>query len=119
MEISADKPIDFKWKNIQDEFKNLNPNLNVVYLRFKDSNGHIGIYKKSKEDVNFVPEFEIEGVKFTIKNCEGDNLLNFWKEHGDHFEFCVGKNKKLGDKKKKHQVDKNKLKNAVTLGDET
>jgi len=117
LEISADKPISFKWQNIQDEFKKLNSDLNVVYLRFKDSNGHIGIYKKSNEEIIFVPEFEIEGVKFTIKKSEGDNLINFWKEHGSHFEFCVGKTKTM-DKKRK-QVDKNRLKNPVILGDET
>ncbi len=87
LEISADKPIEFKWKLIQDEFKNLNPDLNVVYLRFKDSNGQIGLYKKSNEEIKFVPEFEIEGVRFTITKCEGDNLINFWKEHGSHFEL--------------------------------
>ncbi len=119
MEISADKPIEFKWKNIQDEFKNLNPELNVVYLRFKDSNGHIGLYKKSTDDIKFVSEFDIEGVKFTIKKCEGDNLINFWKEHGSHFEFCVGKTKSMGDKRKNKQPEKNRLRNPVTLGDET
>lgn len=118
MEISADKEIEFKWKNIQDEFKKLNSNLNVVYLRFKDCNGHIGLYKKSNQEITFTPELEIEGVKFTIKKCEGDNLINFWKEHGSHFEFCVGKSKSMGDNRK-NKFDKNRLRNPVTLGDES
>lgn len=59
---------------------------------------------------------EIEGIEFTFKKCEGDNLISFWKEHGSHFEFCLGKNKQQKNGKK--QVDKNRLRSSVTLGDE-
>ena len=58
---------------------------------------------------------EIEGVKLNFKKCEGDNLINFWKDHGSHFEFCIGKNKQQKNKK---QFDKNRLRNSVTLGEE-
>lgn len=75
--------------------------------------------------MKFIDNFEIHGVKFTIKKAEGDNLIEFWKAHGGHFELCVGKNKqgkagrdKRGQKGGKTR-DMNRLKNPITLGDET
>jgi len=95
--------------------------LNVVYLRFNKTSGHIGIYRYNDNEIKFQPEFELEGVKFTVKKCEGDELINFWKDHGSHFEMCVGKNKQMKDRKGKKgkRVDPNELKKEVTLGDET
>jgi len=95
--------------------------MNVVYLRFNTTAGHIGIFKYSDNELKFQPEFELQGVKFTVKKCEGDELINFWKDHGSHFEMCVGKNKKITDRKGKRgkRVDPNELKKEVKLGDET
>jgi len=45
-------------------------------------------------------------------------LIEFWKEHGNHFEFCIGKTKTF-ERKKNNRQDKNRLKNPVTLGNET
>jgi hypothetical protein len=123
LQINADKTPEFKWKAIQVEFKNLNPHLNVVYLRFNNDQGHIGVYNSNPSELNFSQLLEIDGVKFTIKNCEGDDLINFWKDHGSHFELCVGKNKKPEKKGKGGRNDRkrdpNLLRGAVTLGDET
>jgi hypothetical protein len=117
IEISTSaSEIPFKWQKIQEEFKSANSNVNVVYIRFKENSGHIGVYKKSaEEEIKFTEDLEIEGINFTFKKCEGDNLINFWKEHGSHFEFCLGKNKQ---QKPKKQFDKNRLKTPVTLGNE-
>merc|ERR1712151_109853 len=116
IEITTENEIPFKWQKIQEEFKANNPHLNVVYIRFKENNGHIGIYKKSaEEEVKFTEELTIEDIKLNFKKCEGDSLINFWKDHGSHFEFCIGKNK---NQKNKRQVDKNRLRTSVTLGDE-
>jgi hypothetical protein len=120
LEINSDKEVEFKWKPIQDEFKSLNPSLEIIYLRFNKDQGHIGIYRHSNKDVKFVDNFELNGVKFTITKCEGDNLIQFWKDHGTHFEYCVGRNKRVKDNKnKKGSRDKNTLKTPVKLGNET
>lgn len=120
--VTSDKEPEFKWKAIQDKFKELNPDLNVVYLRFNKDQGHIGIYKSPKTELDFVKTFEIDGVNFKVEKCEGDALIDFWKDHGSHFEMCVGRNKKQdkkGKKDKKKVTDNTFLKNSVTLGDET
>lgn len=121
LQISSDKEPEFKWKAIQDEFKNLNKNLKVVYLRFNKDQGHIGVFNSNPE-LKFSENFEIEGVKFTVKKCEGDDLIEFWKDHGGHFEMCIGRNKRQDNKKgrrEKKKVDPNYLRNPVNLGDET
>lgn len=94
----------------------------MVYLRFNKTDGHIGIYRHSNNEVKFVENFDLNGIKFTIKKCEGDNLIEFWKDHGSHFEFCVGRNKRVKDNKGKrggNRKDKVALNKSVKLGDET
>ena len=123
LEISGDKEPDFKWKSIQDKYRELNPNLKIAYLRFNNLKGHIGAFNTQPE-LHFVENFEIEGVKFSVKRCEGDELINFWKEHGSHFEMCIGRNKRSDRKggrndRGKEKRDINYLKNAVTLGNES
>jgi len=63
----------------------------------------------------------IDGITFTVKKCEGDELINFWKDHGSHFEMCIGRNKKFQERKLKKggKSNNNIIKNPVTLGDET
>ena len=115
--IKSDKDTEIRWKNIQDEFALLNPHLNVPYMRFKTNNGHIGVFNKSAEELKFNDKFTIEGVEFTVTKAEGDNLINFWRDHGTHFEMCIGKNKKQG-KSGRTRKDINYLKNSVTLANE-
>ena len=105
LEIKSDKEPDFKWKDIQDKFKELNPNLRVVYLRFKEGQGHIGVFN-SHPELTFSENFEIDGVHFTVNKCEGDNLIDFWKDHGSHFEMCIGRNKRF--EKKEEMTERKK-----------
>ena len=114
LEIHSDKEIDFKWKDINEEFKRINPKLNIIYLRFNKDSGHIGINGNGK----WTEEFDLQNYHFTVKKCEGDNLIDFWKDHGSHFEMCVGKNKKdkRGGKPKKQIFT---LKQNLKLGQET
>ena len=85
------------WKDIFAEFKKLNPDLNVDYGRFKDNKGHIGIILKEGQNLNNInlsKKFEIEGKKFKVKICVGEDLDNFWKEHGSHYEYCINQREK-------------------------
>jgi hypothetical protein len=121
LEIKADKEPEFKWKQIQDKFKALHPLLKTVYLRFNKDSGHIGVYN-SQPELEFRSTFEIDGVNFTITKCEGDALIDFWKDHGGHFELCIGRNKDFDKRKKgghKGGKDFSALRNPVTIGDET
>ena len=128
------------WKDICQAFKNENSDLNIIYSRFKDNLGHIAVRPEGDDDVKFKDKFTYDNVEFTVKKCEDEDLINFFKEHGDHYKMCVemherrnkkgkkgakggkgGKGKDNKNKKKKNDNVQNKedtiLKNEVTLGD--
>ncbi len=118
--ITSENEVGFKWKEIQDEYHKLNPNLHIVYMRFQKKEGHIGIFHDTKKNLNFIKKFNLKEVDFTVKKCEGDDLINFWKDHGSHYENCVKRVKRQEKKKAKDELNekraKNFLKNEVQLG---
>lgn len=118
--MKSEKDIDINWKIIQDEFKKINPNLFIVYMRFKEKLGHIGIFHNSKKELKFEDKLSVENNDFTIARCEGEELIQFYKEHGNHYEMCVKRIKREQKKKrieKRPEVD-TRLKTDVTLGGE-
>lgn len=120
-ELTAEKENEISWKDVLEEVKTINSGINVVYLRFKGKDGHVGILKKSSDEPNLVESFELQGNKFFVKKCEGDKLISFWKDHGSHFEMCVGRQKRKGgknDRKGKFNETQTALKNSIKLGDE-
>ena len=58
--------------------------------------------EEKKDEINFVKEFELDGVKFTVKLCEGKDLEKFMEENQSHLDLIVNKerNKKLKKKNK-------------------
>jgi hypothetical protein len=118
--INSDKEVEFKWKAIQDEYQKLNPELNIVYMRFNKTEGNIGIFHNTKNTLEFKKGLTFDGVVFTVKKCEGDDLITFWKDHGGHYENCVKRVKREQMKKTREKLrddkTKNFLKNEVTVG---
>lgn len=113
---------EVKWKTILEEFKKENKGLTVSYMRFSKSLGHIGVLAKRNESFKFTEKLTIENEHFTIEKCEGDDLIDFWKEHGKHFEMCTTENnrkKGLKNKKdtKKKQVN-DRLRDPIIIGGE-
>ena len=141
--FECEKESHSHWKDICQAFQDENPDLNVIYKRFKDKLGHLVVIPESDDDIKFKDSFKYDDIKFKVKKCENDDLINFYKDHGKHYEDCVamkkkrskkdkneskGKNKNKKDKKgkekeKKEEEKKNKgesisLKKEVALGDE-
>ena len=139
--FESEKECHSHWKDICQAFQNENPDLNVIYKRFKDKLGHIVVIPESDDDIKFKDTFKYDDIEFKVKKCENDDLINFYKDHGKHYEDCVamrkkknkkgqneskGKNKNKKDKKgkekkeeeKKNVGESNTLKKEVTLGDE-
>lgn len=113
-EVKSDKSSDLKFKLINDEFSKLNPVLEVVYCRFVDTSGHIGVLKNSEKPISMkVKEFKIDDYNFKVEKCEGDNLISFWKDHGSHLDMCLKRNcKSVKDriKQEKEQSKRNREK---------
>lgn len=125
LRMTCEKKTESSWKNIIDQFKTLNPELNVIYARFKETEGHVGIILNSSQnadELKYTEKFELDGIEYTVKNCEGEDLIEFWKNHGTHYEFCTKKKlrndaKKNNKKMQKSQKNSNYLDEAVKLGE--
>lgn len=113
--VSSPKDVTTKWKDIIQEFRDQNTELNVVYGRFKGNEGHIGIIISPDSELKFTQTFKIDDVTFSVKKCEDEQLIDFWKNHGSHYELCCkGKKDPKGHNKKK--VNTTYLVSAVQLG---
>ena len=118
--INCEGKTESSWKKIFEEFKKLNPELNVDYGRFKDNEGHISIILKKEqnlENLKFTQNFEIGKEKFNVEKCEGENLSKFWKDHGSHYEYCLTQREKHNKTKENRLKNKKKyLDEKITLG---
>ena len=111
--ITSDKETEINWHDIESKYKSFNPTLSIIYTRYNINEGNFGIStidscehndddkdKKGKEknnerlSFNFVKEFELDGIKFKVKICEGEELKKFMEENKSHLESCLKKNKK-------------------------
>ena len=121
--ISSDKNTEIKWQDIESKYKSLNPTLSVIYTRFKLNEGHFGIIptgansknsEEEKDNINFVKEFDLDGIKFSVKLCEGKELEKFLEENQSHLDLCVNKERSKKLKKK----NKTSLETPIKLGEE-
>ena len=101
LKITSNEETKIKWKDILSEFKKENPNLNVPYGRFKSKEGHFAILIKPDEELKFKDSLKINDEVFKVEKCEGEDLIEFWKNHGSHYEQCVKSHDKKGKKNNK------------------
>ena len=120
LKIDCGENTESSWKKIFEEFKKLNPELNVDYGRFKDNEGHISIILKegqNTENLNFTKKFEIDKNEFLVEICEGENLIKFWKDHGSHYDYCIKQREKHNKTKENRNLKKKKyLDEKIILG---
>ena len=82
--------------------------------------GHFGVIptganaKEGENEINFLKEFELDEIKFSVKLCEGKDLEKFMEENQSHLDFCVNKERAKRLKKK----NKTNLEEPIKLGDE-
>ena len=118
--FTSDKECEFKWYDIEAKYKSLNPTLSIIYTRFVKNEGHFGVIptganaKEGENEINFLKEFELDGIKFSVKLCEGKDLEKFMEENQSHLDFCVNKERAKRLKKK----NKTNLEEPIKLGDE-
>lgn len=117
--VSVNGDTDIKWQKIMEYLRVENKHLNVVYMRFNKNEGHIGVTRHSNSEIEVKENLKVENVDFKVTKCEGEDLINFWKDHGSHFEHCIGKNKRDNKKKGKNLRDKFILKKPVELAGES
>ena len=104
--INCKEKNETKWKDICETFKKESPDVEVIYMRFKDTEGHIAVIPKTDE-IKFKEKFTCENNEYTVKKCEGEDLIEFFKNHGSHYEMC----KKINERRNKRNKNKNQNKN--------
>ena len=129
--LSSNKDEPVKWKNLHNKLKEILPSYEVIYTRFGFQKGHSAIFKKDDidyTDINLTDfkdkkDFTLDNIDFSLILADNKEIIEFWKNHGSHYELCINNklnddNKIISNKKYKKKQDKNILKKPVTLGDE-
>lgn len=101
--LKASKISEIKWKSIQDEIISKNPSIVISYLRFSSDSGHIGILKSNTIHLK-TTTVQVEDVEFTVTKAEGDELIDFWKCHGQHLKMCLNKTDRIKASKHKEEL---------------
>lgn len=106
LEVTIPEESKTTWKDLRDAFRSKYINANVVYVRFHGNEGHVGV--SSDVDIENILKtgLEVNGIKASIKKLEGDQLLEFWKANGSHFDMC-------SQSMKKRKIEKNK---SINMG---
>lgn len=106
LEVTIPEESKTTWKDLRDAFRSKYINSNVVYVRFHGNEGHVGV--SSDVDIESIIKggLEVNGIKAIIKKLEGDQLLEFWKANGSHFDMC-------SQSMKKRKIEKNK---SINMG---
>lgn len=84
-------------------------------MRFNKTEGHIGVFHNPKTKLEFLAKFTHDGITYELKKCEGDNLINFWKDHGSHYENCVKRVKRAVKKKIMDKLREDRTKNFLSV----
>lgn len=111
--IKASKCIDANWRIIQECIIKNNPGLEVSYMRFAKDAGHLGLANKViGKLVETKVKLDLEDGKdvvVEIYKCAADDLVDFWKQHGNHLKMCLNKDLKF-DKSTKKDKESNRNK---------
>ena len=90
------------WKEIRDTFRSKFSEQELWYVRLHETEGHVGIPSNIPAEVleTLLTEgLDLAGQTATFQRIEGDELLQFWKDHGSHYDMCNQQAKGRKDKK--------------------
>lgn len=85
------------WKDLRDAFRSKYIDTNVVYTRLQGCSGHVGVTSDTTLDPILAGGIDVNNQKGTISKLGGDELLEFWKANGGHFDMCSQSHKKKGN----------------------
>ena len=107
--FNCKEPNESKWKDVCNKFQEENKELDIIYKRFKDTTGHIVVRpNENKEEIKFKDKFICDDIEYEVKKCESDDLINFFKDHGEHYQMCIKSKKNKNNKGKKSKNKKAK-----------
>ena len=85
------KDLQVDWKTIEKGVRDAHPKLKLIYSRKEENAGQLAFsqLRLKRENLDALKKLTIEGVDFTFKTTEGEDLKEFWQKHGGHFNFCI------------------------------
>jgi len=103
MKVTAQEETKSTWKELRDAFRGRYLDTDLLYTRFTGKEGHIGIPgRTAKERLQKIETdgLELDGQKVEIKLFQGEELTEFWRAHGSHFDLCNQQGKRKRDNSK-------------------
>mmetsp|Transcript_11164 Transcript_11164/g.21955 ORF Transcript_11164/g.21955 Transcript_11164/m.21955 type:complete len:385 (-) Transcript_11164:1265-2419(-) len=122
LKVSVPEETKATWKELRDSFKAAFIDTELTYTRFHGQEGHIGVRGGTSAATvqNIITtSFSLDGQKVIISRIEGEELLDFWKQHGTHFELCSNQGKRGRETRKsmtfggKNFVSQSKVKTYI------
>lgn len=92
--VTVSEEAKISWKDLRDSFRSKYIDVNVVYVRFHGNEGHVGVSSDTDVQAIISGGLDVNSHKATIKVLGGDELLEFWKANGSHFDLCSNTNKR-------------------------
>ncbi|CDW75697.1 lupus la [Stylonychia lemnae] len=107
------------WKEIENEVKQKNPLLKIVYSRADQYEGDLAISSHKLKQVNLEKltsaTLKVQEKNFTFIKTAGEELKDFWQKQGGHYQFCI--QPKLRNIKKQQKIAKQQKRDAGTSND--
>lgn len=92
---TADKAEDFKvnWKEIELAVKKDFNRLKIVYARADQHMGELAVSSHKTHAAQLAKidsaELNVQGKIFKFHHMKGEELKEFWKKQGGHYNFCI------------------------------
>ena len=109
--------------NEKDFVFSTNNDLNLKESDDKEFDSEIIKERLIQRRENLLPKvtskiFQMNDINFTCQLADENQLAEFWKDHGSHYEFCISGRSDSQAKKKQPKENKNLLKTPVNIGGE-
>lgn len=91
------------WKDIEKLVKEEYDKVKITYSRGDKYDGHLAVstYKSSKQQIQKLSTLQgqlIGTKKFNFAKIDGEDLNDFWQQHGGHFNYCTAPKMRLAKK---------------------
>lgn len=85
----GDEEVKCTWKDIKTAFSEKHPDIELQYTRFQVNEGTLGINGMTRDELLVdIGELTANGITFRVEKLAGDDLTDFFKKHGSHFDLC-------------------------------
>lgn len=98
-----DENYKVQWKDIEILVKADYDKVKITYSRGDKYEGHLAVslHKSSKQQIENLASLKDKVIgtkKFNFSKTDGEDLKDFWQQHGGHFNYCIAPKMRLAKK---------------------